>query len=120
VLSAIILFPHKSSCQFGGQRFVSPEVRSDKTATFRITARDAKTVILVLLDIKINHAMEKNEYGLWSVTISPLEPDIYAFVFRVNGTHTVYQLRYWDEKTYDWKLENEEIGLMSGTSSKRI
>jgi beta-glucosidase len=32
----------------------------------------------------------------------------------------VSQLRYWDEKAYDWKLENGEIELMIGTSSSDI
>jgi beta-glucosidase len=32
----------------------------------------------------------------------------------------VDQLRYWDEKSYGWKLENGEIELMLGTSSSDI
>ncbi|MBK7131924.1 MAG: glycoside hydrolase family 3 C-terminal domain-containing protein [Bacteroidales bacterium] len=32
----------------------------------------------------------------------------------------VDQLKYWDEKAYDWKLENGEIELMLGTSSSDI
>jgi len=32
----------------------------------------------------------------------------------------VDQLKYWDEKAYDWKLENGEIELMLGTSSSEI
>ena len=35
-------------------------------------------------------------------------------------TIPVDQLRYWDEKAYDWKLENGEIELMLGTSSSDI
>ena len=32
----------------------------------------------------------------------------------------VARLRYWDEKAYDWKLEDGEIELMVGTSSSDI
>jgi beta-glucosidase len=32
----------------------------------------------------------------------------------------VNHLRYWDEKAYDWKLENGEIELMIGNSSSNI
>ncbi len=38
----------------------------------------------------------------------------------VTLTIPVDQLRYWDEKAYDWKLENGEIELMLGTSSSDI
>jgi enterochelin esterase-like enzyme len=89
LLVAVIIFPHGALCQPGSQRLVSPEVRPDQTATFRISSKDAKIVNLLLPDIKINQTMEKNESGIWSVTIGPLEPDIYTYIFMVDGTYTV-------------------------------
>jgi beta-glucosidase len=32
----------------------------------------------------------------------------------------VSQLRYWDEKSHDWRLESGEIQLMIGSSSDDI
>ncbi len=75
--------------QIRTRTIISPEVHPDQTATFRISSKDAKTVNLLLPDIKINQAMEKNEAGVWSITIGPLEPDIYAYNYMVDGTHTV-------------------------------
>lgn len=80
---------YQVSAQVRSRAIVSPEVHPDQTATFRITAKDAKTVTLQIPDIKIDKVMEKDEAGVWSVTIGPLEPDIYAYVFMVDGTYTV-------------------------------
>jgi enterochelin esterase-like enzyme len=85
----IIMIPFQVRAQVRTRAIISPEVYPDQTATFRISSMDAKTVNLLIPDIKINQAMEKNESGVWSVTIGPLEPDIYAYVFMVDGTHTV-------------------------------
>jgi enterochelin esterase-like enzyme len=88
VISAILISFHLSA-QVRSRAIVSPEVHPDQTATFRLTAKDAKTVNLQIPDIKIDKIMEKNESGVWSVTVGPLEPDIYAYVFMVDGTYTV-------------------------------
>jgi enterochelin esterase-like enzyme len=83
------MFPLQTIAQVRSRAIVSPEVNADQTATFRLTAKDAKTVNLVLPDINVTKPMEKNETGLWSITIGPLEPDIYVYNFVVDGTHTV-------------------------------
>lgn len=65
---------------------VSPEVKSDKTVTFRIRAPKAAEVLL-------NGewkgggklAMTKDDQGVWSVTVGPLEPDLYGYSFSVDG-----------------------------------
>jgi hypothetical protein len=33
--------------------------------------------------------MEKDENGLWSVTIGPLEPEIYNYNFTIDGVRTI-------------------------------
>lgn len=64
---------------------VSPEVASDGTVTFRLSAPDAKSVIVAgELDGK-DYPMTKDENGIWHVTIGPLVPDIYTYAFRVDG-----------------------------------
>jgi enterochelin esterase family protein len=54
--------------------------------TFRLRAPNAKEVIVERQGVKA--AMEKDEQGLWTATIGPLEPDIYGYSFVVDGvTH---------------------------------
>jgi enterochelin esterase family protein len=65
---------------------VSPEVKADKTVTFRLRAPKATEVVL-------NGewkgggklAMAKDDQGVWSVTVGPLEPDLYGYSFAVDG-----------------------------------
>ncbi len=75
--------------QMRNQAIVSPEVRPDMTVVFRISSREATKVSLVLPDINITRPMEKNETGVWSTIVGPLEPNIYVYNFIVDGTHTV-------------------------------
>ena len=70
----------------------SPEVHEDRTVTFRLKAPLATEVILnpgaihTALD-KGNEPIPftRGEDGIWSLTIGPLDPDIYAYHFRVDG-----------------------------------
>lgn len=65
----------------------SPEVKADRTVTFRLRAPKAAEVLL-------NGewkgggklAMAKDDQGVWSVTVGPLEPDLYGYSFSVDGT----------------------------------
>jgi enterochelin esterase family protein len=65
---------------------VSPEVQADRKVTFRIRAPKATEVVL-------NGewkgggklAMTKDEQGVWSITVGPLEPDLYGYSFAVDG-----------------------------------
>jgi len=69
-------------------RVVSPEIHTDNSVTFRIFAPDATT-------IKINggwmegwgttEPLVKNDTGLWTLTVGPLQPDIYTYTFQING-----------------------------------
>jgi enterochelin esterase-like enzyme len=68
-----------------GVSAVSPEVKADRTITFRLTASDAKQVTVSgELDGK-SYPMTKDANGLWSVTVGPLPPDIYTYSFNVDG-----------------------------------
>jgi enterochelin esterase family protein len=61
-------------------------VKADKTVTFRLRAPKAVEVVL-------NGewkgggklAMMKDEQGVWSITVGPLEPDLYGYSFSVDG-----------------------------------
>jgi enterochelin esterase-like enzyme len=67
---------------------VSPEVHSDGSVTFRISAPNAKEV---KLDREGTEPvdMKKNDQGIWSVTTSPLLPDYYGYSFAVDRVRTM-------------------------------
>jgi enterochelin esterase family protein len=67
-------------------RLISPEVHSDRRITFRIRAPQASEVSLVFGAWNPKpQAMSKDESGVWSLTIGPVEPEIYTYSFLVNG-----------------------------------
>ncbi|QRX63279.1 hypothetical protein JS578_10435 [Dysgonomonadaceae bacterium zrk40] len=70
----------------------SPEVHEDRTVTFRLKAPLATEVILNpgAIHTALGKGNEpipftRGEDGIWSLTIGPLDPDIYAYHFRVDG-----------------------------------
>jgi enterochelin esterase family protein len=63
---------------------VSPEVRADRTVTFRFRAPNAKEVLLAL-EGERRAPMQKDEQGVWSLTSAPLEPDLYGYTFVIDG-----------------------------------
>jgi len=79
LLSMMISFQIKA--QVRSRAIVSPEVHDDQTVTFRMTAREADTVILLLPDVNINKVMRKNESGVWSTTIGPFGPEGIIYLY---------------------------------------
>lgn len=77
-----------------GERIISPEVNADRTVTFRVKAPHARQVLLqsgpILNALGSADSMigfhEVSEAGVWSLTIGPLPPDIYDYVFMIDGT----------------------------------
>jgi len=67
---------------------VSPEVHADRTVTFRLRAPDAKEVKVSGEWPGGTKSLTNNE-GLWSVTVGPLEPDIYGYNFTLDGVAVV-------------------------------
>lgn len=65
--------------------FVSPEVHPDRKVTFRFQAPDAKKVELSGQFLNGNQPMEKNDAGLWTLTVGPVEPNLYPYNFVVDG-----------------------------------
>ncbi|MEZ5943120.1 MAG: alpha/beta hydrolase-fold protein [Planctomycetaceae bacterium] len=71
-------------------RIVSPEVHTDGTATFRIEAPKATEVMLAgdwMGDEP--EPMVRNDQGVWSVTVGPLNPGLAIYMFDVDGTKIV-------------------------------
>jgi enterochelin esterase family protein len=68
----------------------SPEVLADGKVVFRLLAPSAAAVTLGGdYPIGTNVAMTKDDQGLWSATVGPLEPDFYSYFFTVDGVRTL-------------------------------
>jgi enterochelin esterase-like enzyme len=65
----------------------SPEVSTDHRVTFRIYAPKVSEVTLTgdWLGAAPAPTLTKDERGIWSVTVGPLEPSIYIYSFNVDG-----------------------------------
>lgn len=79
-----------------GAKVISPEVRDDRTVTFRLQAPDAKEVLLtgppMLLALGKGTQpvpFQKGTDGLWTLTVGPLKPEIYNYKFSVDGVTVV-------------------------------
>ncbi|WPP48784.1 esterase [Catalinimonas niigatensis] len=68
-----------------GPFVVSPKVHADKTVTFIYLAPGASEVLLSGQLVKDPVSMAKGDQGIWSVTVGPVEPDIYPYSFKVDG-----------------------------------
>jgi enterochelin esterase family protein len=67
----------------GGPPIVSPEIAADRTVTYRLRAPNATQVAVRVAGTRL--AMTKSDQGIWSTTSGPLEPDLYAYSFDVDG-----------------------------------
>ncbi len=69
----------------------SPDVRDDRTVTFRLKAASAHEVLLtgaVLTALGPGTKplpFKKADDGIWTLTIGPLKPDMYVYHFMVDG-----------------------------------
>jgi len=70
----------------------SPEVHDDHTVTFRLKAPNAQKVVLPLGAIYTANSLGaeplpfiKGADGIWTLTIGPLKPDMYAYHFNIDG-----------------------------------
>ncbi len=70
---------------------VSPETLSDKRVTFRIYAPKATDVALRgdWMEGPGPVKLEKDDKGVWSVTVGPLTPDFYSYNFIVDGVRVI-------------------------------
>lgn len=64
---------------------VSPEVHPDRSITFRLLAPNAGAVTLTAEMFADPQPMKKGPGGVWSLTTAPVEPDIYAYSFAIDG-----------------------------------
>jgi hypothetical protein len=69
---------------------VSPEVQQDRSVIFRFWAPQVSEVTLSgnWMGSQPPVPLVKGADGVWTVTVSPLEPNIYSYGFLVNGVRT--------------------------------
>ena len=63
----------------------SPVVHPDRTATFSFRAPVAKKVELTAQFLKGSQPLTPDTNGVWSVTVGPIEPNLYPYNFVVDG-----------------------------------
>jgi len=89
-VALVIVCAAVSLSQPAARRLVSPEVSPDRRITLRFAAPKASEVVLRFSEgASQSHPMTKDENGVWSVTIGPVEPEIYTYSFLVDGVKTI-------------------------------
>jgi enterochelin esterase family protein len=71
------------------QQPVSPEVSADRRVTFRLLAPQAHEVRLTGEFMQGSKNFEKDANGLWTLTIGPVEPEIYHYNITIDGVRTI-------------------------------
>ncbi len=66
---------------------VSPDVQPDGKVTFRLYDSGAKEVKLQFEGEAKQLAMTRDSFGIWSLTLGPLTPDIYGYAFIADGVY---------------------------------
>jgi enterochelin esterase-like enzyme len=89
LIICVVLFSVSTSLQ-AQQRavtVVSPDVMDDGSVIFRLYAPEAKTVKVTgtFMTTMGNINMVKNDTGLFELKVEPLKPDMYVYVFIVDG-----------------------------------
>jgi enterochelin esterase family protein len=78
--------------------FVSPEIHDDSKVTFRFFDPNAKAVVLTgdfLKTQSVSLPMEKDNQGIWQITVGPLIPCIYSYSFTADGLKVLDQDNGW-------------------------
>ena len=83
-LSASTAAAQEPGARRTGPALTSPEVAPDRRVTFRLLAPKA-SVVTVSGDFGPDVEMRKGDEGVWSVTVGPLEPEMYVYFFTVDG-----------------------------------
>jgi enterochelin esterase-like enzyme len=63
----------------------SPDVHPDRTVTFSLRAPNAKQVQLSGQFLTGNQPLTRDDSGVWSITVGPVEPNLYPYCFVVDG-----------------------------------
>jgi enterochelin esterase family protein len=70
-------------------RVSSPEIGADGRVTFRLVAPHAREVLVSGEFMPGTRALVKDASGVWSVTVGPIEPEIYYYNLTIDGVRTI-------------------------------
>lgn len=73
-------------------RIVSPEILPDNKVTFRVYAKAANTVTVSgewQPGYNASEALVKGDTGMFTLTVGPLQPELYGYTFNVDGVTTI-------------------------------
>ena len=68
--------------------YISPEVHPDRKVSFRIRAPKAESVNLWGELGELENRIDRDESGLWTITVGPVDPEVYDYAFLVDGVYT--------------------------------
>ncbi|MBL9174813.1 MAG: hypothetical protein JNL10_14845 [Verrucomicrobiales bacterium] len=63
----------------------SPVIHPDRTVTFSVRAPNARKVELSAQFLAANQALTLDTNGVWSITVGPVEPNLYPYNFVIDG-----------------------------------
>jgi enterochelin esterase family protein len=85
-MGALLLMTASTHAQRPGEPpLVSPEVHPDRRVTLRVLAPKASEVTVSAEFTQGPQPLTRDERGVWSLTIGPLEPEIYNYTFSIDG-----------------------------------
>src|SRR6478672_2316257 len=85
----ILIFGPAMLCAQSTPHIVSPDVQPDGRVTFRFSDPNAARVVVDIEGQSAPTPMQKDENGIWNVTVGPLQPDFYGYNFNADGVDLV-------------------------------
>jgi len=73
----------------------APTINADRTVTFSLRVPYAESVSVVVTGLQEPVAMSRNENGVWSATVGPLDPNIWEYSFVVDGVSMIDPRNAW-------------------------
>jgi S-formylglutathione hydrolase FrmB len=110
----LLAFGQATEPRHSGPQLVSPDYQADGRVTFRLRAPQAKEVKLVggpiAREVKWSGSgsnaqkipMEKSAAGIWEVTVGPLGPDRYPYVYELDGVRILDPLNMDLASGHNW------------------
>jgi len=77
----VLLFASCALAQQQAPAVISPDIQPDGKVTFRLLDPGAKEVTLQFEGEPKPLAMTRDDSGVWSLALGPLDPDIYGYIF---------------------------------------
>ncbi len=79
-----------------------PKVHKNRTVTFEISAPRAHSVSVLGEGSPQSTPLVRHPGGLWTVTLGPLPPEIYAYHFLVDGLSITDPYNFWLQQSSIW------------------